>query len=147
MIPVGMWRIGGAWRRLRLSWSKLGCGKGLFISLLAKLHKKSWSWFMHQSTSPMWRAFAIGDGAGSMEIDTSLKASSPATASLSIRVDGVEKFSHSTTSTEYVEFNDYLDLSGYSAGEHTVTLYLKTSNKNQPAYSQLFALYGELVRA
>ena len=82
-----------------------------------------------------------GPSYDNLRIDSNLRAKNPATAYSSIRVDGEEKFSHSTKSTSYVSYSDFLDFSDYSDGEHTVELYLKTSNKNKPAYNSKFELY------
>jgi hypothetical protein len=83
------------------------------------------------------------DGAtyNEIRVDTNLKSSGSATAYISIRVDDVEKASHNTTSTTYVSYNDVINLSSYSNGEHTVKIYMKTNNKNQPAYNSLFEIY------
>jgi hypothetical protein len=84
---------------------------------------------------------SVGASYDELRIDSNLKAINPATASSSIRVDDVEKFSHSTTSTSYESYSDVFDFSSYPDGEHTVKLYLKTSNKNKPAYNSIFELY------
>jgi hypothetical protein len=83
------------------------------------------------------------DGAAydELRIDSNLKADNPATASSSIRVDDVEKFSHATSSTSYESYSDVFDFSSYPDGEHTVKLYLKTSNKNKETYNSIFELY------
>jgi len=84
------------------------------------------------------------DGAtyNELRIDSNLKAQHENfSVSSSVRVDDVEKFSHSTTSTSYESYGDVIDFSGYSDGEHTVKLYLKTSKSNKPAYNSVFELY------
>lgn len=65
----------------------------------------------------------------------------PATASISIRVDGIEKAQHDTTSTTYVTYSDVIDLGTYADGMHTVELYLKSNNKNKEAYNSIFEIY------
>lgn len=82
-----------------------------------------------------------GPSYNEIRVDSNLKASGSATAYSSIRVDDVEKASHSTTSTTYVSYNDVIDLSSYADGDHTVKLYMKSSNKNQPAYNSVFEVY------
>jgi hypothetical protein len=82
-----------------------------------------------------------GSDYNTLRIDCNLKSTSPATASASIRVDDVELFTHSTSSTSYESFSDILDFSGYADGEHTVKLYLKIGNKNKEAYNSVFELY------
>ena len=77
----------------------------------------------------------------SLRIDSNLKASSLATASSSIRIDDVEKFTHSTTATSYQSYSDTLDFTSYSDGQHTVKLYLKTSVSTRLAYNSIFELY------
>ena len=84
------------------------------------------------------------DGAtyNELRIDSNLQADHKNfTVYSSIRVDDVEKFSHSTTSTSYESYGDVIDFSGYSDGEHRVKLYLKTSKSNKPAYNSVFELY------
>lgn len=77
-----------------------------------------------------------------LRIDSNLKADhSGFEVYSSIRVDDVEQFAHSTTSTVYESYSDVLDFSGYADGEHTVKLYLGTSNKAKPAYNSVFELY------
>jgi len=84
------------------------------------------------------------DGAtyNELRIDSNLQADHKNfTVYSSIRVDDVEKFSHSTTSTSYESYGDVIDFSGYSDGEHSVKLCLKTSKSNKPAYNSVFELY------
>jgi len=84
------------------------------------------------------------DGAtyNELRIDSNLQADHKNfTVYSSIRVDDVEKFSHSTTSTSYESYGDVIDFSGYSDGEHSVKLCLKTSKRNKPAYNSVFELY------
>jgi len=76
-----------------------------------------------------------------LRIDSNLKATNTATAYSSIRVDDVEQFSHSTTSTTYVIYSDVTDISGHPDGQHTVKLYLRTSKGNKEAYNSTFELY------
>jgi hypothetical protein len=77
-----------------------------------------------------------------LRIDSNLKKTTLLnTAYSSIRVDDMEKFSHSTTSTSYVIYQDILDFSSYSDGEHTVKLYLNASLLACPTYNSLFELY------
>lgn len=76
-----------------------------------------------------------------IRVDSNLKATNPAAASISIRVDGIEKAQHETTSTTYVTYSDVIDLSTYADGMHTVELYLKSSNKNREAYNSVFEIY------
>jgi hypothetical protein len=80
-----------------------------------------------------------------IRVDSNLKAS--ATAYSSIRVDDVEKTSHETTSTTYVTYSDVIDLSSYADGDHTIKLYMKSSNKNQAAYNSLFEVYRTKTHA
>jgi hypothetical protein len=83
----------------------------------------------------------VGASYDELRIDSNLKAINPATASSSIRIDDVEKFSHSTTSTSYESYSDVFDFSSYPDGEHTAKLYLQTDNKNKEAYNSIFELY------
>ena len=81
-----------------------------------------------------------------LRIDSNLKADHQNfTVYSSIRVDDVEKFTHSTASTSYESYSDTLDFSGYSGGQHTIELYLKTSKWNKPAYNSAFELYRTKV--
>lgn len=77
-----------------------------------------------------------------LRIDSNLKRQIglEITAYSSIRVDDVEKFSHSTTSDSYVSYNDVIDFSGYSDGEHTIKLYLMSSGI-MTADNSVFELY------
>lgn len=81
-----------------------------------------------------------------LRIDSNLKAShSNFAVYSSIRVDDVEKFTHLTASTSYQSYSDTLDFSGYSDGQHTMELYLKTSKSNKLAYNSAFELYRTKV--
>jgi hypothetical protein len=82
-----------------------------------------------------------GSGYNELTIKSDLKATHPATAYSKIEVDDVEKFSHSTNSTSYESYEDILDFSSYSAGEHTIKLYLKTDNSTKAAYNSTFEIY------
>ena len=82
-----------------------------------------------------------GGSPSDIRIDSNLKASSTYTAYSSIRVDDVEQFTHETTSTSYVDYQDTLDFSSYSDGAHTVELYLQVSKKNKLASNSVFELY------
>ena len=84
---------------------------------------------------------SVGASYDELRIDSNLKATNPAAASSSIRIDDVEKFSHSTTSISYESYSDVLDFTSYPDGEHTVKLYLQTSNKNKEAYNSILELY------
>ena len=83
-----------------------------------------------------------GSGYEDVRIKSNLKATNPATAYSKIEVDGVEKFNHSTTNTSsYDNYEDPINFSSYSDGEHTVKLYLKTSITDKAAFSSIFELY------
>jgi hypothetical protein len=76
-----------------------------------------------------------------LRIDSSLKTTGTSTASSSIRIDDIQQFSHSTYETTYQSYSDILDFSSYPNGQHTVKLYLQTSNRNRAAYNSIFELY------
>ncbi|MDD5287809.1 MAG: hypothetical protein PHY28_01685, partial [Dehalococcoidales bacterium] len=81
-----------------------------------------------------------GSAYNNLRFDTNLRATGN-TASLRIDINGTTAFTHSTSSTSYVTYNDALDFSGYADGAYTITLYLKIGNKNQTAYNSLFEIW------
>ncbi|MFC1846943.1 hypothetical protein ACFLYS_02670 [Chloroflexota bacterium] len=85
-----------------------------------------------------------GAGYNELRIDSNLKkagGSGVIVAYSSIQVDDVEMFSHSTNSNSYVSYSDVIDFSSYSDGEHTIKLYLRTSNRGQSADNSTMELY------
>ncbi|RJS69191.1 hypothetical protein CW714_08950, partial [Methanophagales archaeon] len=87
-----------------------------------------------------------GDSYNELRIDSNLKVQNKNhIAYCDIKVDGVLKITHETQSETYVPYTDTLDFSSYADGEHTITLYLYTSNRGQIAYNSGFALYRSQI--
>jgi len=76
-----------------------------------------------------------------IRIDSNLKGTGGATAESSIRIDDVEVATHSTIATTYQNYSDTIDTSTLTDGPHTIKLYLKSNNKQKPAYNSTFEIY------
>ena len=74
-----------------------------------------------------------------IRIDSNLKIVGGTSVTSSVRLNDVEIFTHTTTSSTYVTYNDVFDFSGYPDGPYTLKLYLTASGGN--GYNQLFELY------
>ena len=78
-----------------------------------------------------------------LRINSNLRINSASGAKIAysdIRVDDVSKFTHNTTSTTYVSYQDILDFSTYADGAHTIELYLYAES-GRTAYNSTFELY------
>lgn len=76
-----------------------------------------------------------------IRVDTNLHAESPDRADISIRVNDVERATHNTTSTTYVNYSDTIDISALTDGIYTVKIYLQATTGSKLAYNQLFEVY------
>jgi hypothetical protein len=78
-----------------------------------------------------------------LRFDTDLRASKSnnSLASLRIIINGTI-FTHETESSSYLSYSDQLDISGYTDGNYSLTLYLKISKNNVSAYNSVFSIYA-----
>ena len=82
-----------------------------------------------------------GSSYNTLRIDTNLKSlNSWDTVYSSIRLNGTEIFSHSTSSTTYVNYQDVFDFSGYADGSYSFTIYLQVPSGT--GYNSLFGIYS-----
>lgn len=81
-----------------------------------------------------------GSSYNELRIDSNMKGSAAdITVSSSIRVDEVEKFTHSVQSVSYISYSDVFDFSGYADGPHTIKLYMSVSGGL--GYNYTFEVY------